>query len=188
MLASEDCAEFHLLPSETTRNQYTTNRTFRLLKSAADVLEQVSRDRSLSENAIINELIMKNLRVETVERQLKPVSLPAMTFRALFEKLPAEKVIEVAKNDANDGLIRNVFIEADGVLSPKSILRAMKTHHDVSETHYDGKMKVVLAHYAGRNYSLLVGTMYQTLFALAGLKVEFSIDEDGVLFDLGSLK
>lgn len=172
---------------EHLEDEHTINRTIRLSKQAAALLEKESRDRATSENTVVNDLIMRNLRAERGTRQLKMVHLNSMVVKELLESLSDEKIIEIGKNEANDVLERNVLLEVDGIVSPKSVLDVMKLYHDVSESEYNGKKIVIMAHYAGKKYSLLAGTMYKTLFALAGATVEFSIDDNAIIFDLNSV-
>lgn len=172
---------------EEFKNEHTINRTIRLSRQAATLLEKESKDRATSENTVVNDLIMRNLRAERGTRQLKMVHLNSMIVRELLESLSDEKIIEIGKNEANDVLERDVLLEIDGIVSPKSVLDAMKLYHDVSEAEYNGKKIVIVAHYAGKKYSLLAGIMYKTLFALTGAAVEFSIDDNAIIFDLDSV-
>lgn len=167
--------------------EHTTNRTFRLLRSAALLLDKESREEGKSVNAIINQLIMKDLRADRADRQLNPVLLPSICVRELIENIPDEKIVEVANDCAKDALMRYVLLEVDGVASAKSVFDTMRLYNDVTVTENDGKKIAILAHYAGVKYSLFSGTMYKTLFAQVGAKVEFSTDDNAVVFELGQI-
>ena len=170
-----------------SQNDHTENRTFRLPKEAYHLLELESRDRGISENTIVLELIMKDLRARRAHRQLKPIHFPAITVRALLENLPDDKLIEVASNAAEDVLVQNIPIEIGGDLSARSIVEMMKSCNDVAQTQHREKQILIISHYAGRKFSLFAGTMYKGLFSKAGANVEFTFDDAAVVFDLDSL-
>jgi len=60
----------------------------------------------------------------------------------------------------------------------------MKLYDDCSESKSNGRMVLILAHYAGPKWSLLVGTFWKTLFASVGIDVKFSFDDNAVVFEL----
>ena len=168
------------------KNDSVIHRTFRFEREAMEILEQESKERRQSENSIVNQLILKNLKAERIHRRLREVHLHAMTARALLEETSDEKIIEVATSDANDPVLKNIFVEVGGIFSADSILDKMKLFYDVSWTEHDGRKIVIVAHFGGRKYSLLIGTMFENLFKLTGKEVDLAIDENAVVLSLSS--
>ena len=81
-------------------------------------------------------------------------------------------------------VIANMPSELYGGGSYESVVRTMKVLHDVLETESNGKRVLVMSHFAGRKYSLLVGIMYETLFARYGARVKFVTNENHVTFTI----
>ena len=82
---------------EHHKAEETTNKTFRLEFPATHLLEQEMEDRNLSANAIVNELILKDLRRDRGLRASKPVCAASLIIRLLAEEISEEKVIEIGE-------------------------------------------------------------------------------------------
>ena len=164
----------------------TRNKTFRLKLAASNLLDQEAGDRGLSDNVIINELILKDLRRERGLRSLKPIQADSLTIRLLAEEVSEEKIVEIGEKTANDVLLRDVPFEVTGSMSSESIVQTMKLYYDCSESKYSGRRILIVAHYAGSKWSLLVGTFWKTLLASVGSDVKFSIDDNAVVFEFES--
>jgi hypothetical protein len=172
--------------AEEDKTARTTNKTFRLDKSAARLLEQESKERDLSANAIVNELILKNLRREREFRSMRTFPVSVQTLRILTEELSDEKVVEIGKRLVNDELLKEFYFRIIGNMTPENILQAMKRNYETTEAEHGGKKVLILALYAGRKWSLLTGILWQTILASAGMEVKFSADENAVIFEYDS--
>jgi len=161
----------------------TTNRTFRLESSASHLLEQEALDRNISANSVINELIQKDLMRERGFRAVRMIHVPALAIGLLTRDIPEELVIEAAQKAASDALLKDVQVEVGGSMSSESVLKIIKLLYDCSESEYDGKGKVIVAHYAGRKWSLFLGTLWKSLFASSGKNANFSVDDNAVIFE-----
>jgi len=126
---------------------------------------------------------MKKLKGERGLRTLKPILVVPFTLKLLTLDIPDEKIIEIGEKTAEDVLVRRIPDELEGETSPKTVLDMMKIYCDVRESVHNGKKVVILAHYAGAKGSLLIGSFYRKLFSLAGEKVEFSGDENAIIFE-----
>ena len=169
--------------SNNKKEESTTNRTFRLENSSSHLLEQEALDRNISANSVVNELIQKDLMRDRGFRAVRMIHAPALTLNLLTKDLPDDVVTEAAEKAANDALLRDVTIEVGQSMSAESILKTIKLLYDCSETEYDGRGKIIAAHYAGQKWSLFLGTLWKALFASVGCNAKFSADDNAVIFE-----
>ena len=158
------------------------NKTFRLNAEASHLLEQEARDRNISVNAVVNRLILNNLKRDRALCAVKRIHVPSQSVRLVTEGLSGEKMAEIGKELANDVVLRNLPIGVAGTMSGESVLETMKLLYEVHESGPDGRKLVFLVHYAGSKWSLLCGSFWKALFASAGTSVEFSTDDNAVAF------
>ena len=164
----------------------TTSKTFRLDRSEFDILAREARERNVSPNEVVNELIAQDLDREHFLRPMRMIKASSLMLKLITEAVPDEKIIEIGERLADDTLQKNLPCEVVGELSQESILKTMKyfagAHsYEYTLTEHEGKKIVILAHYVGRSYSLLCATYWKALFATIGEKVSFSIDDSAVV-------
>jgi hypothetical protein len=158
------------------------NKTFRLDIEASRLLAQEAKDRNASANAIINRLILKSLKRERALSALKTIHVPSLTMRLVTESLPDERMAEIGREMAEDVLLKDIPFEVSGCMSTQSVLDTMKLLYEVHESELDGRKVVFLVHYSGAKWSLLCGSFWKALFASVGTKVDFSTDDNAVVF------
>ncbi|MGA2874693.1 MAG: hypothetical protein ABSE82_04045 [Nitrososphaerales archaeon] len=158
------------------------NKTFRLSNEASRLLEQEANDRNESANAIINRLIMKNLKTERAMNAVKVIHAFSQTIRALSEEVSNERMAEMGKELANDVVLRDLPIRVSGTMSAESILDTIKSIYEVHESEHDGRKMVFIVHYAGSKWSSLCGSFWKAMFESVGTKVELAIDDNAVVF------
>jgi hypothetical protein len=175
-------------PLEISEIKHTRTKTFRLSEEAAWIIEHESKDRGLSENLIANELITNQLRRLRVERQLglNTISLSDSIVRAILDNVSDDVIIEIADQSSECTLLADAPLELYGSRSCESVISMMKLCHEVAETSNSGKRVLVMTHFGGKKYSLLVGKMYEGMFARTGTKVKLLLDENHVVFTVES--
>jgi predicted DNA-binding ribbon-helix-helix protein len=171
---------------QTESKKNTTNKTFRLDRSKFDSLARAAKQRNVSPNEVVTELIAEDLDKEHFLSALKMLRVSSLMLKLITEAVPDEKIIEIGERLANDVLQRNLPFEVAGDLSKDSILKTMKyfagAHsYEFSEAEHEGKKVVILAHYVGRSYSLLIATYWESLLASIGVNVSFLIDDSAVV-------
>ena len=178
--------------TEEGKNEPSTSKTFRLHKSKIDILEREATERNVSPNEIVTELIGQELGKEHALRGLKTMRVSSLMLKQITEVIPEEKVIEIGQNLANDALERNLPVEITGQLSMPSVLETMKyfsgAHsYEYSETEHEGSKVIVLAHYVGKKYSVLIATFWKTLLTSIGVNITCSVDDNAVVLKFGKL-
>ena len=173
--------------SETPPRKQTRNKTFRLDELTCEILEREAIDRNVSVNEMINELILKEFGQGTIFKSRKIIRVNLLTLQLITGALPDEKIIEIGEKIASDALLKDLPLEIAGDASFEAIQKTMKflAGHwafEYSEVEHAGKKVIILAHYVERSYSLLLGTYWKTLLLSTGAKVDFSADNDAVLF------
>jgi len=168
---------------KSPESQTTANKTFRLSTSAIQLLEQEAHDKQESVNAVINELVLKNLKNERDLRGTTTFPVSIQTLRLLSEELSDEKISEIANKLLNDGVQREFYHHVIGTMTPEGVLQAMKRHYHLSETETGGRRILILSLYCGKKWSLLTGLIWQALLASAGLDVKLSTDDNSAMFE-----
>ncbi|HMK84205.1 MAG TPA: hypothetical protein VK503_10850 [Candidatus Bathyarchaeia archaeon] len=172
---------------DRSKSPATTNRTFRLDAEAARLLEKESKERDISINAIVNELIVRDLRRDRDFRGVRIFPTSIQVLRLLTEEPSDDKILEIANKLLNDSVHLELYRRMIGDFTLENVLAAMKRNYEFVETRHDHKRIIILALYAGRKWSLLNGAIWQGLFKLAGLEVEYSVDENSVKFEFESM-
>ena len=164
----------------------TRPKSFRIDEHACTLLEQPAKDRNLNTSDVINDLLLHELGEEEILKSRKTIRVNLLTLKLITEALSEKKIIEIGEKLANDALLIGLPFEIAGETSPTSIQQTMKflARHwsfEYSEVEHEGKKVVILAHYVGRNYSLLLGTYWKAFLSSVGTSVNLSIDNDAVL-------
>ena len=154
---------------------------------ALDILEQDAKGRNVSANEVINDLILHELSQGTILKSRKMVRINLLTLKLLTEALTDEKIVEIGEEMANDALQKDLPFEVAGELSLAAVQKTMRflSGHwpfEYSEVEHEGKKVIILAHYVGRRYSLLLGTYWKARLQSVGAKVDYSFDNDAVIF------
>ena len=170
----------------------TANKTFRLDRSEFDTLVREAKERNVSPNEIVSELIEQDLDREHYLRALKTLRVSSLMLKLITEAIPDEKIVEIAEKLASDALERNLPFEIAGDLSQESIVKTMKffagAHsYEYAETEHEGNKVIILAHYVGRSFSLLLGTFWTSLLSSIDKKASFSIDDSAVVMKFEKL-
>ena len=110
------------------------NKTFRLNIEAYHLLEQEARDRNLSANAVINNLILNNLKRDRALCAVKRIHVPSQSIRLVTEGLSDERMSEIGRELANDMVLRDLPIGVSGTMSAESVLETMKLLYEFHES------------------------------------------------------
>jgi hypothetical protein len=165
------------------RSEETLNRAFRLNKVALDVLHQEAKKRSVTVNTIVNELVMKYVMVDRIMKKYQPVIVASSTLKLFAETLSEDRIIEIAEEAANDVLLKDFPADETGDESAAGVLQALKVfslvtgEYDYSEEEYGEKKIVILAHDAGKNWSLFTAMYWKNLLSHKGVDVKISATE-----------
>jgi len=162
----------------------TVTKTFRLEKSAIDLLEQEAIDRGISTNSVLNDIILNNLKRERKLRPVKTAIVNTHMIRRLADSLAEDALVKIAEGNSNNALIRRIASDEGGTLTVQSVLETMKLIEDVSISSEGQKKFVILGHFAGEKWSVVQATFWKSLFRAAGANVDYSCDENAVIFCL----
>jgi hypothetical protein len=164
------------------KTEGTMNKTFRLDKSLVELLENEARIRNVTTNALVSDLIDKDLRKGYALRGINTVLVPALAMKLFTEGLSTdETIVEIAEKVSKDALGRTVPRKLGGSMSVEAILQAVKLLNECDESEQNGKKMLIISHYCGRNYSLFLGAFHKAVFASVGANVNYSISDDAVI-------
>src|SRR5271157_5511986 len=79
---------------QTDLKKDTTNKTFRLDRSEFDILAREAKERNVSPNEIVSELIAEDLDREHYLRALKTIRVSSLMLKLITEVISDEKIIE----------------------------------------------------------------------------------------------
>jgi hypothetical protein len=181
-----------LITGRNVLKEKSLNRAFRLKESELQALQEEARQRNVNVNTIINELVAKHVHLDRLIKRSHPVTLTAFQLRLLAEAIPQDKIIELAKETADDVVLphHHFALEVTGDRSPRGILQALKIlctytgMYEYSEEDYDGKKTVILVHDFGKNWSLYLSTLWKILLSRAGAEMKTFVSEKAVVFEL----
>ena len=127
------------------RSEKTFSRAFRLNQVALDALHQEAKNRNMTVNTIVNELVEKHITVDRTMKKYHPMIVPSSVLRLFTEALSEDKIIEMAEESANDVLLKDFPAEITGDESAAGILQTLKAfslatgEYEYSEEEYGGK-------------------------------------------------
>ena len=149
-----------------------------------------AKERDVSVNTAVNELLIDYVENYLPMTQLKPLSLPASLVKLLSEAIPEDKIDEIAKKHANDPIQRGFFIKTRGEFTPDNIIDFMQTsskydyHRFANPDHGSKSTVIILVHNVGRNWSLYLASYWKELLRLVGLlDVRTSVDDNAAIFE-----
>ena len=167
----------------------TVNRAFRLDRAMLTALQEESRLRNMTVNAIINELVTRHVTVDLVIEKYHPVVIGSLILKLLCDAVPEERVVEIATESANQNILLGDFpedISRDD--SAEGILRALKTFcrethdYEYSEEVFGGKRSIIMVHDAGKNWSLFTATYWKNTLSRKGVNAKiFTTEKAAVL-------
>ena len=176
------------LSARTPSSDKMVVRSFRLSEDAFAKLVRDAKERDVSVNTAVNELLIDYVENFLPMSQLKPLYLPASLVKLFSEAIPEDKIDEIAKKHANDPIQRGFFIESRGEFTSDVVLDFMRSssQHDyfTNSVHGSKSSIIILVHNVARNWSLYLASYWKELLRLAGLPdVKTFVDDNAAIFE-----
>jgi predicted DNA-binding ribbon-helix-helix protein len=173
-----------------TSSEKVIARSFRLDKRAFEGLEHIAREKNVTVNSVVRDIVDQYVDYEYSCSKLKVIHVDATFLKFLTDIVPREKLIEFAKSYANTiegGLsMRESYDQTVESLINEMRIQSKYNSEKLVETTHESKRIVILVHEVGLNYSVFVANYYKALFELIGVKVDYTADENAVVLKFES--
>ena len=171
----------------------TVNRSFRISERAYKALEEGAAKEKVSLNTFVNQLFLNYAEFDRFADKVHPLDLPGPLLKLIFDAVPEEKIITVAKSWASNVLFKQQVLEMTGSFSPEGVIQAMKMVANHARFEYsdiidhEGKRTFTIIHHLGRNFSLFGAVSGETILHSLGLgPVKYEVSDDSSMIDLPS--
>jgi hypothetical protein len=149
----------------------TRGITFRLPSEKIDQLQRVSKDKSISSNTLLNQIIKEYLDLHSMAAHAKLYYLPKSFLIRLINELTEEELNEIAYETAkNDPVDICLFLRGEFTLASLSNITEswLRIAHMPYRYAIDGdSSKIIIEHDMGLKYSYLIKEISRCLLDVA---------------------
>ena len=165
-------------------------RSFRISKRGYEGLEQISKERNVTINTIVREIVDQYVDYEYACSRLKICHVDMTLLKFLTDGIPKEKLIEFAKTYAHS-IEGGMDMNRSGEPTFESLMNSMRIQckynsEKLVEMTHESKKIAILIHEVGLNYSEFVANYYKALFEAVGVKTDYTADENAVVLKFQS--
>jgi hypothetical protein len=159
-----------LKPPEVSKFS-TRGITFRLPSEKIDQLQRVSKDKSISSNTLLNQIIKEYLDLHSMAAHAKLYYLPKSFLIRLINELTEEELNEIAYETAKNDLVDiSLFLRGEFTLA--SLSNITESWLRIARMQYryaiDGdSSKIIIEHDMGLKYSYLIKEISRYLLDVA---------------------
>ncbi len=167
------------------KKRVTEHATFRIEKEILDNLKLLAKEQNLSLNTVVNQVLDSHINWDQFAPQVGWVVMLKSALIELIKNVDREIIIKTATKTSETGAKEiSLFMRGKhGIDEWISILkdRAKKSGFDYKEYREDGKIKVVMHHDMGENWSLFFKSYFQTVFDELSSNVKADFTENTIL-------
>ena len=162
--------------------------TFRIKSEVLDDLKSISREEKLSLNTIVNQIFESHLNWDVHAAEVGWVVMLKVGLVELIKHVDKETVSKIAKETAEAGskeialYMRGKYGIAEWISIIKD--RAKMSGFKIKEYRNDDKIKLVLYHDMGENWSVFFSTYHETVFYELGVTIKSDYTENSVVLEL----
>jgi hypothetical protein len=165
-------------------------RSFRLSRRGYEGLQNVAKERNTTVNSILNELVEQYIDYEYEVSRQKVMHIAVPFLKFLTDRVPKEELIQFGRNFART-IEGGVVLRQYQSLQLESLIGIVRIYCKYNsirlvETRHDSKRILIMVHEVGLNYSHFSGSYYKALFEIIGTKVDYTADENAVVFTFDS--
>lgn len=170
----------------------TTIRTFRVDAAALEIIEKDAKNKKISVNTLVNQLLLAYANHDRYLEQFPMVKIPSNVLGSLFDGLSDEFAKDAGKRLA-ENLVRAHILSIQGDLNLGTFLAQFRIVSDygkiftLEETEVDRKRTVTLYHRFGRKGSLYLAEFLISLFGLIDMQPKITTTELSVAASIESL-
>ena len=138
----------------------TDNVSIRIDSDLSNKLHEKCMEQKISLNTLINHLLEKQVNWHELTAEMGWVSMFRSTFRELTDSIPKEKIEKIAETTGTSDLKNSLnylygYIDLDSMLDLFK-KRCLSTNVQDREMMVKGVKKIIIQHYLGKNWPLLV--------------------------------
>jgi hypothetical protein len=177
-----------LKPPEVSKFS-TRGITFRLPSEKIDQLQRVSKDKSISSNTLLNQIIKEYLDLHSMAAHAKLYYLPKSFLIRLINELTEEELNEIAYETAKNDLVDiSLFLRGEFTLASLSNITEswLRIAHMPYRYAIDGdSSKIIIEHDMGLKYSYLIKEISRYLLDVAfETKSSYEFTENAVIIKI----
>lgn len=176
--------------SSAVKPDKTVNRSFRISEKAYRALEEGAVKGKVSLNTFVNQLFLEYAEFDRFASKVHPLDLPGPLLRLVFDAVPEDKMVNVAKAWASNVLFKQQILEMTGSFAREGVIQAMKMVANHARLEYsdivdhNGKRTFTIIHHLGRNYSLFGAITAETVLQSMGSgPVKYQVSEDSIMVE-----
>lgn len=169
----------------------TEHVSFRVNKDVLENLKSVSKDEKLSLNTYVNQIFDSHVNWDAHASEIGWVVMLKSALKTLIKKIDRDSIISIAKDSAESGAkeislsMRGKYGIAEWITILKD--RSRSSGFFIKEYRDGNKIRLVMHHDMGENWSLFFRTYYECVFFDLGSKVRADHTENSIVLELESL-
>jgi hypothetical protein len=179
------------LESSVAKSDKTVIRSFRISEKAFQALGEGAASERVSLNTFVNQLFLNYAEFDRFVGKVHPLDLPSPLLRLILDAVPEEKIVTVGKTWGSNGINRQQVLEMTGSFTCEGVIDLMKKVAGHARFEFSdvvdrqGKRTFTMIHHLGRNYSILIATILETiLYTLGSAPVKHEVNVESVMLDL----
>ncbi|HET9009976.1 MAG TPA: toxin-antitoxin system HicB family antitoxin [Nitrosarchaeum sp.] len=173
-----------------TKKRTTEHVSFRVNKEVLEKLKAVAKEEKLSLNTYVNQIFDSHVSWDVHASEVGWVVMLKSALREIIKKSDKETITKIAKNAAVSGS-KEIALSMRGrygIAEWISILkdRARSSGFFIKEYHEGAKIKLVMHHDMGENWSLFFRIYYESIFLDLNSKVHADHTENAIVIEIES--
>lgn len=173
---------------EVIKKNTTDHVTFRIKTEILDSLKSNARKETLSLNTMANQIFASHLNWDVHAAEVGWVVMLKASLTELIKYVDKEVIVKIAKQTAEIGSkeIALYMRGKYGVNEWISIIkdRSRMSGFKIKEYKDDSKIKLVLHHDMGENWSVFFSTYYNVVFDEMGVSIKSEYTDNSIVLDL----
>ena len=160
---------------------------FRVWKDVYDSLEDEARVRQVSLNTLVNQLLSRYTRDESMYERLGVVTLPKETYRLMLQLIPDDKLDEFALESIK-GWPMNLMLARNGIINTDAVLNQLRDFSKLGflsfyETSRNGTKVISLNHEFGPKFTRVLAAGVTGLFKLVNIHPSVTATDSSVTIE-----
>ena len=169
----------------------SVNRTFRVDQAALEITEKDAKDKNISTNTLVNQLLLAYANFDRYYEQFPMIKIFSSVFRDLLEGV-SEDYAKRAGKDLARNLVRAVIVSRRGEVNLSTLLDQFRLVSNYSgiftfkESEVSGKKILTLYHRFGMKGSFYFGAYLVALFELVNMQPRLTLTDNSIQATLES--
>ena len=173
------------------KKRVTEHATFRIEKEILDNLKSLAKDQNLSLNTVVNQVLDSHIHWDQYAPQVGWVVMLKAALIELIKNVDRDAIIKTATKTSESGAKEiSLFMRGrHGIDEWISIMRdrAKKSGFNYKEYKKDGKIRLVMHHDMGENWSLFFKSYFESVFDELGSNVKADYTENSIVIELENI-